>query len=214
MFDAAAPTFGLPECLRVPIAAASVDAIDKYVGTVVRSLSTRGASVALLVEPYSRDLCIEGCVALWVQPEAALYRDRLHRARQVWVHVDYQGYRRAYKRFGMAPIPEGDVLDHIQNRKAIRLREYSHPFLRLCPVSSAVNTSGGVATGGEGMEKEYLQSFNADREQYRVRISLATNQIIYADPMDLTKMLNVAPGTGTLPGVRDTQAHFYPNRNS
>ena len=33
--------------------------------------------------------------------------------------------------------------------------------------------------------------------------------IRYADPMDLTKMLNVPPGTKTLDGVRDLQSLFY-----
>jgi hypothetical protein len=34
--------------------------------------------------------------------------------------------------------------------------------------------------------------------------------MIYADPMDLTKMLDIAPGTQVLNGVRDTQRLFYP----
>jgi hypothetical protein len=38
------------------------------------------------------------------------------------------------------------------------------------------------------------------------------HEVIYADPMDLTKMLNIAPGTGTLDGVRDTQDLFFPRR--
>jgi len=48
----------------------------------------------------------------------------------------------------MPEIPANFVLDHIQNREAIRLREYSHPYLRLCPISSQVNTSGGTNTRG------------------------------------------------------------------
>jgi hypothetical protein len=211
MFDSEAPTFGLPDCLRIPIAAASVQAIETFVGAVVRCVSGRnGTILALLVSPHSRGLCTQNCVSLWVQPDADTHHQRLHGPRQVWVQVDYAGYRKAYKNFQMPPIPEGHVLDHIQNRKAVRLRDYSHPYLRLCPVSSVVNTGGGVNTGGEGMEKEFLVSVNPDGEQYRVAISRAKNQIIYADPMDLTKMLNVPPGTGTLDGVRDAQVHFFP----
>jgi hypothetical protein len=63
------------------------------------------------------------------------------------VHVDFDGYRDAYKQFidqfGLPAIPPGYFLDHVQNRKAIRQRGYTHPYLRLCPVSRAVNTSGG-----------------------------------------------------------------------
>jgi hypothetical protein len=43
-----------------------------------------------------------------------------------------------------------------------------------------------------------------------------SGRIVYADPMDLTKMLDIKPGTsdpekGPLAGVRDTQALFYPS---
>jgi len=34
-------------------------------------------------------------------------------------------------------------------------------------------------------------------------------EIVYADPADLTKMLDVAPGTETLDGVRDFQPLFF-----
>jgi hypothetical protein len=101
----------------------------------------------------------------------------------------------------MPAIPAGSFLDHVQNRKAIRLRGCSHPYLRLCPVDRAVNTSGGHAAGGEGMERAFLSS----RANIRV-----PNKMIYADPMDLTKMLNISPGTRVLNGVRDTQPLFYP----
>jgi hypothetical protein len=37
------------------------------------------------------------------------------------------------------------------------------------------------------------------------------NKIIYAEPMDLTKMLDIVPGTQVLNGVRDTQRLFYPS---
>jgi hypothetical protein len=40
--------------------------------------------------------------------------------------------------------------------------------------------------------------------------ALLNNKIIYADPMDLTKMLDIPPGTEVLNGVRDTQQLFYP----
>jgi hypothetical protein len=37
----------------------------------------------------------------------------------------------------------------------------------------------------------------------------APNRMIYADPMDLTKMLDIPPGTQVLNGVHDTQKMFY-----
>lgn len=136
---------GLPECLRIPIAAVRVAAIEKYVGPPVQRLLGRSsAPLAALVGPHSREMCVDESVSLWVQPEAHLHRERLHAIRQVWVHVDCEQYRSAYQRLGIPPKAEGDVLDHVQNRKAIRLRDCSHPYLRLCPVSADVNTSGGV----------------------------------------------------------------------
>ena len=101
----------------------------------------------------------------------------------------------------MPPIPQNYFLDHVQNRKAIGLRDNSHPYLRLCPVDRRVNTSGGHSAGGEGMEKEFLERRGPLQAQHT---------IIYADPMDLTKMLNIPPGTQVLEGVRETQRMFYP----
>jgi len=202
MIDGAAPRFGLPPSLWIPIAAAAVADIETYVGRVVRCVAqpATGRVDAVLVESKARTPK-ESNVPLWRSPLAADAEARLHPPRQVWVHVDYAGYRKAYVEFGMPPIPVNHFLDHVQNRIAVRLRDYAHPYLRLCPVDRRVNTSGGHEAGGEGMEKRFLAGRN---------LPPPLNKIIYADPMDLTKMLNIAPGTQVLTGVRDTQALFYP----
>ena len=49
--------------------------------------------------------------------------------RQFWVHVDYGSYRKAWKRLGLGRLSPETVLDHIQNRAAVRLTGYLHPFL-------------------------------------------------------------------------------------
>ena len=127
------------------------------------------------------------------------------------MHVDFNGYRKAYERLGMPTIPRDHVLDHIQNREAIRLRDYSHPYIRLCPVSRAVNTSAGHDSGGEGMEKEHLRSLDAQPDSVQAAVEGVTKcDVIYADPMDLTKMLNIQTGTFILNGVRDMLHLFYP----
>jgi hypothetical protein len=58
------------------------------------------------------------------------------------------------------------------------------------------------------MELEYTNWLNAlsaaDREE---RMKGFATQIVFADPADLTKMLDVAPGTHD--GVRDMQGLFY-----
>jgi hypothetical protein len=213
MIDPSANTFGLPPCLHLPIAAADIEAITKYVGTVVdRIVASDGRFNALCIEPYNPLLPEDPRVALWHEPNAAYYRQQLHPGKQVWVHVDFRRYRAAYLRFGMSAPAPGHVLDHVQNRQAIRLRGYSHPYLRLCPVSRAVNTSGGVNAGGEGMEKGYVRSLLAasSDEPDGPLAQFARRKIIYADPMDITKMLNIAPGTQVLNGVRDTMQLLYP----
>ena len=81
---------------------------------------------------------------------------------------------------------------------------------RLCPVSRRVNTSGGVNTGGEGMEKEFLRGLSELHPAQREAAERALGApLVLADPMDLTKMLDVPPGTKTLPGVRDALRLFY-----
>jgi hypothetical protein len=213
MFDATAATHGLPPCLWVPIAADSVDAIRIYVGVPMQTVVGRDGRInALCVQPSDRAVRKDPRVPLWQEPLAATYEERLYPARQVWVHVDYADYRQAYQQFPTPPIPPGYFLDHVQNREAIRLRGYSHPYLRLCPVSRRVNTSGGSDYGGEGMEKEYLRGLQGQPEEVRAPAAAALHRsrVVYADPMDITKMLDIPPGTGPLPGVRDTQRLLFP----
>jgi hypothetical protein len=216
VIDDKAQKFGLPRSLLVPIAARSLDSIERYVGVVVeRFLGRTGRINAIAVKPHEWPAQKERNVALWTHVKAGEFEQRLHPKQQVWVHVDYSGYRRAYMRLGIRKIPANCVLDHVQNREAIRLRGYSHPYLRLCPVSRQVNTSGGANTGGEGMEKEFLRSL-PDRPkavQESVRDALMCD-IVYADPMDLTKMLDISPGTQALAGVGESLKLFYPGRSS
>lgn len=54
------------------------------------------------------------------------------------------------------------------------------------------------------MEKDFLATHMSQG------LNVAGHQIIYADPMDLTKMLNINPGLLVLNGVRDTESLFYP----
>jgi hypothetical protein len=67
------------------------------------------------------------------------------------------------------------------------------------------------------MEKAYLRGLRDGLERGDVSPTVVERalrafdgQIVYADPMDLTKMLNVQPGTMTLPGVRDTHELLFP----
>lgn len=212
MIDPRANQFGLPHSLIVPIAAQSLNAIQKYVGLVIDRITGRSGRLnAIMVIPHSWPVQTESIVPLWDHPDAHKYMMLLHPMKQIWVHVDYSGYRKAYIKMGMPIIPEGYVLDHIKNREAIRLRYYSHPYLRLCPVSSLVNTNSGTNTGGEGMEKEHLRTLDSQPESVRTIVRKAFKcDIVYADPVDLTKMLNIPPGSQILDGVREMLQLFYP----
>jgi len=202
MFDSNAPRFGLSTGLWIPIAAASVADIETYVGAIQHRITdpATGRVNALVVMPQQHGMPAQTQAPLWNSALAQKAGDRLYPALQVWVHVDFGGYRQAYNSLGMPAIPARYFLDHVQNRKAMGLRHNSHPYLRLCPVHRQVNTSAGHAAGAEGMERQFLATHHPAPGQ---------NRIIYADPMDLTKMLDIAPGTQVLSGVRDTQRLFY-----
>jgi len=75
-----------------------------------------------------------------------------------------------------------------------------------------VNSSGGSHYGGEGIEKAGLRDIQnrSAQEQAAFREAIKRN-IIYVDPMDLTKMLDIPPGTEPLNGVRDMLKLYYPD---
>ena len=202
MFDSNAPRFGLSTGLWIPIAAASIADIETYVGAIRQRITdpATGRVNALAVTPQQHGVPLQTQAPLWNSALAQTAGTRLYPALQVWVHVDFSGYRQAYSRLGMPAVPASYFLDHVQNRKAMGLRRNSHPFLRLCPVHRQVNTNAGHASGGEGMERRFLATHPPSPGQ---------NRIIYADPFDLTKMLDISPGTQVLNGVRDTQRLFY-----
>ncbi len=207
--DTTAQTYGLTECLRVPIGAVNPEALRDHVGVISKRIHEDGRIVALCVEPLSRPRK-HPKVQLWKEPDAAFYESQLHPAKQIWVHFAYARYRKAFgKQFGVE-IPATYVLDHVQNRKAvdeaIRSGQWSFPYLRLCPVSRGVNSSGGK--GGEAMQRNLL----ADPNQ-RIPTDLRLqSRILYADPFDLTKMINVKPGSAKTGFLEVALKHrlFYP----
>lgn len=203
--------FGLPRCLWIPIAATGIEALQAFVGIVLRKLEDQGRVNAVLVKPHQQFLEKDPRVPLWKSSFAKDADERLHPPQQVWVDVRYNRYRTAYIELGMPSIPAGYFLDHVQNRTAIAMRGFSHPLVRLCPVSRAVNTNAGHSFGMEGMEKDYVdQMMNTDghiKEEFQKRIDHA---IVYADPSDLTKMLNISPGTIALKEVGTIEKLFYP----
>lgn len=202
-------THGLSSDLIVPIAAANLEAIESYVGAIEATLPGRkrptNAVVVVAHRPNRNPQ-----VPLWDLEEADRYYRRLHPQRQLWVHVDYRGYRRAWERLDFGDLTRERVLDHIRNRAAVRLSGYTHPFLRLCPVSRETNTSGGLDNGAEGMEKAELRKLEQQPTGIRRRTQrrLAA-PLVLADPIDLTKMLDIPPGLTELRGVAAMLTKYY-----
>jgi hypothetical protein len=182
---------GLLPCLYVPIAARDTSAIETYVGKILAQLAPRSASKALLIEAHEPEKP-DDRLAIWGLPAAAV----LHYPRQVWVHVDYSGYRRAYIR----AFPDDDltdfVLDHVMNRRVARLKGYT--YLRTVPVPRAVNSSHGGLS-----ERWAVEHYSSPRMRELNKASQAVVQ--YADLSDIVKMLNMEGGGSLMEIVNEAQ---------
>jgi len=182
---------GLVPCLYIPIAARNTNAIETYVGRVIAQLSPGSLSKALVVEAHKPGK-LDDRLAIWSLPEAAV----LHYPRQVWVHVDYSAYRRAYFRAFPDLNLTGFVLDHVMNRRVARLKGFT--YLRIVPISRAANSSHGGLS--EGWSVEYHSSPKM-RE-----LNKASQAVVqYADIADIVKMLNMGGGGSFMDVVNQAQ---------
>ena len=208
--DKSTGTFGLPPSLRIAIAATDIEAIEIYVGPVVTTVKSRTGTVNAAKVRTVKPTKLDENVSLWRHVEANKFAAALFPEFQLWVHVDYGSYRNAWKQLCISKLKPGTILDHLSNRKATRTRGYLHPYIRLAPVSKTVNTNAGHQSGGEGMERKYMKYIQSLPELKRRKlIENMRSHVQYADPMNLTKMLNISPGTHILNGVRDFQNMFY-----
>lgn len=182
---------GLLPCLYVPLGARDSSAIESYVGKIVMPLTHDGSSKALLVQAYEPERP-DDRLAIWDVPESAV----LHYRRQVWVHVDYAGYRRAYIRAFPDVNLTGLVLDHVLNRRVARLKGFT--YLRIVPISRAANSSHGSLSEGWGVAYHGSPEM---REKNRASQAL----IQYADIADIAKMLNLQGGGALMDGVNEAQ---------
>ncbi|MDZ7840827.1 MAG: hypothetical protein U5R46_08415 [Gammaproteobacteria bacterium] len=171
--------YGLPESVHVPIAAREMDDIEKYVGRVCSVVSFRNQTVALCVEPHlipSKDN-----LPIWNIPESRV----LHDTNQVWVHVEYGGYRHAYEKL-VGSLPDSRyVLDHVLNRRVARLKHFS--YLRIVPISRAANSSSG------GLSEKWAVDYHSSERMRKVNAE-SQARIQYADLSDIVKMLNLKTG--------------------
>lgn len=146
---------------------------------------------ALIVEPYyipKRD-----ALPIWHLPESSI----LHHPRQVWVHVDYTGYRKAYvKALGILK-GCGNVLDHVMNRRVARLKYFS--YLRIVPISREANSSSG------GLSEKWAVEYHSSPKMCEVNRD-SPARIQYADLADIVKMLNIKTGGSLQNQVNEAQA--------
>jgi hypothetical protein len=182
---------GLLPCLYVPIAARDTNAIETYVGRIVTNLAPNSLGMALLIGAHTPEKA-DDRLAIWDVPEAVV----LHYPKQVWVHVDYRAYRRAY----MQAFPDftltGLVLDHIMNRRVARLKGFN--YLRIVPISRGANSSHGALSEDWGVE--YHRS-----PEMREKNRLSQAVVQYADLADITKMLNMKGGGSFMDNVNEAQ---------
>lgn len=179
----------LPECLHVPIAAVDESEILNYVGEIVDVVSFRTAKRALLVKmppPPKRDQRLP----IWELAESAV----LYQPIQLWVHVNYTGYRKAYK----LAFPKEDIrkkiINHILNRRIARIKGYE--YVRVSPVIRGVNSSSGYSENW-GVN---LKRIGMAKEEIR-----GGAYIQYADLCDLMVMMNIKVGGGVMDIVNEGQ---------
>ena len=188
ILDTHADTFALPQSLIIPIAAKNIGAIKTYVGDIVDSNKN---SSALVVD--FNPLESANNLGVWKHDRAHL----INSPKQIWVHVDYKGYRNYYIKKTAYPDPSDYVIDHIMNRRLAR--ELNYEFVRLIHVSRGTNSSSG--RGPENESIKYQESGYAPKEDRTL--------ITYADPSDLVKMLDLQTGSFPLDAVRDAMQMFY-----
>lgn len=183
--------FVLPECLHLPIAAKDKSAISRFVGDILTDLSDCYSEKAFIVS-VSGPIHINNALAIWKEPRSII----LHENMQIWVDVDYNKYREAYKKaFPMENI-SAYVLDHVMNRRIARLKGFK--YLRIVPISRSANSSSGALSEKWGVEyhsSEYMRKVNKEKGCF----------IQYADLGDIVKMLGVKIGGGVMDIVNDAQ---------
>ncbi len=183
--------YALPVCCHIPTAARNEAAITKYIGQITRVLSSGSPNKALLVQSYEPPP-LNRRLPLWTMKEAAI----LHHPQQIWVHVDYTGYRAAYARAFPDERLDGRVLDHVMNRKMARVMLFN--YLRIVPISRGANSSSG------GLPEKWGIAYQSSPEMAKINAERKSS-IQYADLGDIVKMLDRKTGGALQDAVNEAQ---------
>ena len=134
---------------------------------------------------------------MWQLAEAKVF----HAPYQVWVHVDFKAYRRAYTQAFPAERLDDRVLDHVLNRRVARLKGFA--YLRIIPISRGANSSSG------GLSERWAFEYHSSPEM-RQRSLESRASVQYADLADLVKMLDIKTGGSIMDPVNEAQALVRP----
>src|SRR5580704_12200447 len=130
--------WALPDCLHVPIAAVDEAAITTYVGEIEKVLADGSPRKALLVRTKEPPL-IDKQLPIWEIPGSKI----LHERRQVWVHIGFTRYRRAYRAAFQDHEIHDKVLSHALNRRTAALMGFA--YVRITPNSRGCNSSSAFS---------------------------------------------------------------------
>jgi len=188
-------SLGLPPSLLFPVGARDEAALATYVGEIKHVVVDGAPRKALLIQSPAPPP-VDARFPIWDQPGSAILRAR----RQLWVHVGYAGYRRAYKSAFPHEDIEGKVLSHAVNRRIASVMGFS--YVRITPVSRGCNSSSSFS-------EQWGVTLHSSSEQ------AAANRrrgafIHYADLVAMMVMLDMKPGGGFMDAVNEAQKLVRP----
>ena len=193
--DIALRRWVLPECLHVPTAAVDEAAISNYIGKIERILIGGSPNRALLVRAGTLPT-IDPLLPISQVASSEI----LHRPMQVWVHVEYGGYRRAYKKAFPHENIDGKVLSHALNRRIAGLQGYQ--YVRIIPVSRRSNSSSAFS-------EQWGVALHTTPAQVEANKKLGAF-IRYADLADIMLMMDMKLGGGVMDAVNEAQKLLRP----
>lgn len=181
----------LPECLHIPAAAKDEAAVRNFIGDPVQVFG-RGTPSRALVVKVVRQIEIDQRLLIWKNPNFSI----LHHPLQVWVRIDYNRYRWAYKRAFPDENIADKVLAHCMNRRFAALMGFE--YVRIVPTARQVNSSSAHSENW-GIDVYKLPK---ELESFRKR----NVSIHYADLVDLMVMMDMMAGGGVRELVNEAQS--------